>query len=69
MVYQMDELEFNNQKIEDSINSDDFEAIMIECIQNIEINYNESNSIEPHLNEWKDILLPFWKSGSYSMLG
>ncbi|WP_314165580.1 hypothetical protein [Lachnoanaerobaculum gingivalis] len=42
----MDELELIIKKIEDNIDSDDFEVIMIECMKNIESNHNEPGSIE-----------------------
>ena len=45
----MDGLELIIRKIEDNIDSDDFEVIMIECMQNIESDYNEPDSIEPLL--------------------
>ncbi len=45
----MTEIESIIKKIEDNIDSDDFEVIMIECMQDIESDYNEPDSIEPLL--------------------
>lgn len=48
-INNMDELELIIKKIEDNIDSDNFEVIMIECMKNIESDYNEPDSIEPLL--------------------
>lgn len=45
----MTEIESIIKKIEDNIDSDDFEVIMTECMQDIESDYNEPDSIEPLL--------------------
>lgn len=45
----MDELELIIKKIEDNIDSDDFEMIMIECIDDIKSNYNQLDSVQPLL--------------------
>ena len=42
----MDELELIIKKIEDNIDSDDFEMIMIECIDDIKSNYNQLDSVQ-----------------------
>lgn len=45
----MDELELIIKKIEDNIDSDDFEWIMNECMEDIESNYNQLDSVQPLL--------------------
>ena len=45
----MDELELIIKKIEDNIDSDDFEWIMNECMADIESNYNQLDSVQPLL--------------------
>ena len=45
----MDELELIIKKIEDNIDSDDFEWIMNECMEDIESNYNQLDSVKPLL--------------------
>ena len=41
----MDELELIIKKIEDNIDSDDFEWIMDECMEDIESNHNQLDSV------------------------
>lgn len=41
---------------------------MIECIQNIESNYNESDFIEPALKLMQMHPITFWKSENYFTL-
>ena len=45
----MDELELIIKKIEDNIDSDDFEWIMDECMEDIESNHNQLDSVQPLL--------------------
>lgn len=45
----MDELELIIKKIEDNIDSDDFEWIINECMADIESNYNQLDSVQPLL--------------------
>ena len=45
----MDKLELIIKKIEDNIDSDDFEWIMNECMEDIESNYNQLDSVQPLL--------------------
>ena len=45
----MDELESIIKKIEDNIDSDDFEVVVIECMEDIKSNYNQLDSVQPLL--------------------
>ena len=45
----MDELESIIKKIEDNIDSDDFEVVGIECMEDIKSNYNQLDSVQPLL--------------------
>ena len=45
----MNELNAIIKKIEDNINCDDFEIVMIDCMEDIQSNYNQLASVKPLL--------------------